>query len=116
MLNAPHTRSAHRSLDNLWSRFPSGTRPFLPPPRRLSLKRRRPCPCLARPPQVLRWTRSQRLKAAGQPSECVLDLDRIIIPVHQGLHWVCAVIDLANRCFIYYDSMGVRSYDSRAGS
>ena len=46
----------------------------------------------------------------------MLDLDRIIIPVHQGLHWVCAVIDLANRCFIYYDSMGVRSYDSRAGS
>lgn len=27
--------------------------------------------------------------------------------VHQGNHWVCAVIDLQNRKFVYYDSLKV---------
>jgi Ulp1 family protease len=57
--------------------------------------------------QVQRWTRPKKLKSTGQASASVLDCDRIIMPVHQGVHWVCAVIDLAQRKFVYYDSLGV---------
>lgn len=57
--------------------------------------------------QVRRWTMPKRLKASGQASDSILDCDRIILPVHQGLHWVCAVIDLQHRKFVYYDSLKV---------
>ncbi|KAL4421737.1 hypothetical protein ABPG77_002353 [Micractinium sp. CCAP 211/92] len=55
--------------------------------------------------EVRRWTVPTRLKTSGQASESILDCDRIILPVHQGLHWVCAVIDLQHRKFVYYDSL-----------
>jgi Ulp1 family protease len=55
--------------------------------------------------QVRRWTLPKRLASVGQASECILDCDRIIVPVHQGLHWVCAVIDLQNQKLVYYDSL-----------
>lgn len=58
-------------------------------------------------PQVRRWTLPKRLAAAGQASASILDCDRVVLPVHQGLHWVCAVIDLQRQRFIYYDSLKV---------
>lgn len=60
---------------------------------------------------VRRWTMPSRLSKAGQPFSCILDCDRIIIPVHQGIHWVCAVIDLQQRKFVLYDSMLVSEGD-----
>ncbi|KAK9803343.1 hypothetical protein WJX73_005722 [Symbiochloris irregularis] len=54
---------------------------------------------------VRRWTSPAKLKLAGQMSECVLQCDRIILPVHLGMHWTCAVIDLKRRELLYYDSM-----------
>ena len=57
--------------------------------------------------QVRRWTMPKRLAVSGQASESILDVDRIVVPVHQGMHWVCAVIDLQQRKFIYYDSLKV---------
>lgn len=54
---------------------------------------------------VRRWTLPKRLKASGQASDSILDCDRIVLPVHQGMHWVCAVIDLQHRKFVYYDSL-----------
>ena len=59
--------------------------------------------------QVRRWTMPKRLAVSGQASESILDVDRIVVPVHQGMHWVCAVIDLQQRKFIYYDSLKVAS-------
>lgn len=58
--------------------------------------------------QVRRWTIPQRLKMAGQASPSVLDCDLILVPVHQGMHWVCAIIDIAKRRFVYCDSLKVR--------
>eukprot|EP00884_Botryococcus_braunii_P022152 jgi/Botrbrau1/8620/Bobra.0196s0017.1 len=54
------------------------------------------------------WTRAKKLKLAGQASTCVLDVDRIMVPVHLPGHWVSAVIDMAHQCVIYLDSMGGR--------
>lgn len=54
---------------------------------------------------VQKWTMPRQLKRQGQSSESILDCDRVILPVHQGMHWVCAVIDIANKRFIYYDSL-----------
>lgn len=56
--------------------------------------------------EVRRWTIPTRLKLAGQASSCILDCDKIILPVHQGIHWTAAVIDLARKEVAYYDSMG----------
>lgn len=41
-------------------------------------------------------------------SATILEVDRVIMPVHLGNHWTCAVIDLAAQELVYYDSMGVR--------
>ncbi len=43
----------------------------------------------------------------GQASNCVLDVDRIMVPIHLPAHWVSAVIDMEHQCVIYLDSMGV---------
>lgn len=64
---------------------------------------------------VRRWTTPKRLKSAGQSSGCLLDCDRIVIPVHQGIHWVCAVIDLQAQEIRYYDALLVRGCLSREG-
>ena len=58
---------------------------------------------------VRRWTSAKRLKGVGQPSECILDLERWVIPVHLGNHWTCALVDLAARRLTYFDSYHVRA-------
>lgn len=42
-----------------------------------------------------------------QMSGTILKVDRVIMPVHLENHWTCAVIDLAARELVYYDSLGV---------
>ena len=37
---------------------------------------------------MARWTLPDRLAKQAQLSDSVLDCDRIIVPVHQGNHWV----------------------------
>lgn len=55
---------------------------------------------------VRRWTLPIRLKNAGQISQCILDVDRIIIPINlNNTHWTCALIDIKNKKFQYFDSM-----------
>ena len=57
---------------------------------------------------VKRWTLPIRLKRAGQVSTSILDCDRIIMPSNQrNTHWVCAMVDLKNKKFVSYDSLGV---------
>ena len=48
---------------------------------------------------VRRWTTKKKL------GYDVLECDKVIIPVHQGIHWVLAVIDLAAKCVRFYDSL-----------
>ena len=58
--------------------------------------------------EVKRWTLTKRLAKNGQRSASILDCDRIIIPINQSsTHWVCAVIDLKQHKFVYYDSLMV---------
>ncbi|MEW5296812.1 MAG: hypothetical protein WDW36_000064 [Sanguina aurantia] len=54
---------------------------------------------------VRRWTTPHRLLRGGQLSDCILDLDRVIMPVHCGAHWTCAVIDIKAKALYYYDSL-----------
>lgn len=44
---------------------------------------------------VRRWTRKVDL----------LSMDKIIIPLHLGVHWTLAVINIRDKRFEYYDSM-----------
>jgi hypothetical protein len=44
---------------------------------------------------VKRWTRKIDLFAS----------DKVVVPIHLGVHWTCAVINLRDRQFEYYDSM-----------
>lgn len=44
---------------------------------------------------VKRWTKNDDLFAK----------DKIIVPLHLGTHWTCAVINLRDKRFEYYDSM-----------
>ncbi len=48
-----------------------------------------------------------RLERWGQHSASVLECDKLIIPVHLGCHWTCAVISLRDRGISYFDSLGV---------
>ncbi|KAK9901672.1 hypothetical protein WJX75_007814 [Coccomyxa subellipsoidea] len=57
---------------------------------------------------VQRWTLPKKLKMQNQQSESILDLERVIVPVHLGNHWTCALIDLAAQELVYYDSLGGR--------
>ena len=45
---------------------------------------------------VNRWTRKIDL----------FSFDKVILPVHLSSHWTCAVINLRDRRFEFYDSMG----------
>ena len=56
---------------------------------------------------VRRWTSKMRLERWGQPSPTVLECDKLIIPVHLGCHWTCAVVSLRDREIWYFDSLGV---------
>eukprot|EP00891_Asterochloris_glomerata_P005549 jgi/Astpho2/5549/e_gw1.00079.275.1_t len=64
---------------------------------------------------VRRWTAPKRLKRTF-PGEfdSILELDRIIIPVHLGIHWVCAVISLQDSQIWWYDSLGVSGVHAEA--
>lgn len=62
-------------------------------------------------PKVSRWTSLKKLKRSAQTAACVLDMERLIVPVHLGMHWTCAVVDLEHREIRYYDSMAVRDKD-----
>lgn len=58
---------------------------------------------------VWRWTLPKRLASKGQASPCLLECDRLIVPVHCGqTHWACAMVDLQNRRLCYFDSLRVR--------
>ncbi len=46
---------------------------------------------------VKRWTKRRKLD--------IFSKDYVIIPVHMGMHWCCAVIDFRNKKVIYYDSL-----------
>ncbi|GLC61636.1 hypothetical protein PLESTB_001785400 [Pleodorina starrii] len=54
---------------------------------------------------VRRWTSPKQLANKLQDSPNVLELDRIIMPIHKGIHWTCAEIDLRARAVRYYDSL-----------
>ncbi|MEW5303869.1 MAG: hypothetical protein WDW36_006522 [Sanguina aurantia] len=54
---------------------------------------------------VKRWTTPKKLETAGQGCKCLLDVDRIIMPIHCGMHWTCAVVDIKNESIYYYDSL-----------
>ena len=45
---------------------------------------------------VRRWTKKVNL----------FDYDLVIVPVHLGVHWTLAAVDLAGRRLSYYDSLG----------
>ncbi|PNH04266.1 Sentrin-specific protease 1 [Tetrabaena socialis] len=44
-------------------------------------------------------------RPARQASSSVLGLDRIVLPIHQGVHWTCAVVDIQGKAVRYYDSL-----------
>jgi Ulp1 family protease len=55
---------------------------------------------------VRRWTAPGRLRAIGQSQTCILDCDKIFIPINQSnMHWTVAVVDLRNERFEYFDSL-----------
>ncbi|KAG2441518.1 hypothetical protein HXX76_003140 [Chlamydomonas incerta] len=56
---------------------------------------------------VRRWTLPARLRNGMQasPDQSVLLLDRILLPVHQGVHWCTAELDMRARAVRYYDSL-----------
>ena len=48
---------------------------------------------------VRRWTTKKKL------GYDLLECDKVIIPVHQGIHWVLAVVDFKATCVRFYDSL-----------
>ena len=54
---------------------------------------------------VKRWTLPARLIARKLPAESVFDMDKIIVPLHQEVHWTVCVIDLRAKRLTFYDSM-----------
>jgi len=49
--------------------------------------------------KVRRWTTEKKL--GYLPIKC----EKVIVPVHQGVHWVLAVVDLKRKVVSYYDSL-----------
>ena len=54
--------------------------------------------------QVRRWTTEKRWGIYQSSA-------KVIIPVHQGVHWVLAVVDLKRKVVSYYDSLLGRDRD-----
>jgi Ulp1 family protease len=48
---------------------------------------------------VRKWTK--KVKIGVSTAEC----DKIIVPIHQQVHWCCAVVDIKRKELVYYDSM-----------
>ena len=55
--------------------------------------------------KVRRWTTEK--KVGYLPIKC----EKVIVPVHQGVHWVLAVVDLKRKVVSYYDSLLGRDRD-----
>lgn len=55
---------------------------------------------------VARWTTPKRLQQKGADYQCLLECDKIVVPVHLPAHWTLAVINLRDQQFEYYDSLG----------
>eukprot|EP00775_Hariotina_reticulata_P005601 gene5601-5839_t len=58
---------------------------------------------------VQKWTLPKRLKLSSQVRDCVLKCDRVIIPVHEGVHWTCAMVDLQHKRLLFFDSLQGRN-------
>lgn len=58
--------------------------------------------------QIMAWRSTAR---ENPPSRSTLRCAQ----VHQGLHWVCAMIDMQNQKLVYYDSLKVRLVAFDAG-
>ena len=68
-----------------------------------AVSRRGPFWCaraLARSPHRLSWTSEKRLGYK------IMDCEVIVVPVHQDMHWVLAVIYMATKEVQYLDSLG----------
>ena len=48
--------------------------------------------------KVQRWT--ERLQYS------LLDCEKVVIPIHQGVHWVLGVINIKGKSLHFFDSMG----------
>ncbi|EIE20629.1 cysteine proteinase [Coccomyxa subellipsoidea C-169] len=62
---------------------------------------------------VQRWTLPKKLNLQNQARALftpfsILDVERVIVPVHLGNHWTCALIDLVAQEIVYFDSLGGR--------
>eukprot|EP00892_Ulva_mutabilis_P008029 jgi/Ulvmu1/5599/UM023_0136.1 len=54
---------------------------------------------------VARWTRATRLKSNQLTYTGIKDLDKVVVPVHLGNHWTCAVLNFRDCQIEYYDSL-----------
>jgi len=50
---------------------------------------------------VRRWTKRKKLD--------IFQLDRVVVPVHEGVHWTCAVVDFVAKRIDYFDSMHIEN-------
>jgi len=57
---------------------------------------------------VQRWT--------GKLTYALHECDKIVVPIHLGMHWVLAVCDLKNKQLRYLDSMGGYEVDALVGA
>ncbi|KAJ3683714.1 hypothetical protein LUZ60_013941 [Juncus effusus] len=49
---------------------------------------------------IKRWTTHKKLGYS------LIDCDKIFVPVHKGIHWCLAIINVKNKSFQYLDSLG----------
>jgi Ulp1 protease family, C-terminal catalytic domain len=107
----PHTQDRDAVLHSGTDQQQPGQRP--PPPRchffntffLSKLYQERGEYCYA---NVRRWTSPKKLAAAGHAVSCLLQLDRLVLPVHQGMHWTAALVDLTGQRLVFFDSLGGR--------
>jgi hypothetical protein len=57
--------------------------------------------------KVRRWTTEKRLKGYS-----LLDCEKVVIPIHQGVHWVLGVINIKGKSLHFFDSMGGSDQDA----
>lgn len=55
---------------------------------------------------VRRWTMPKKFQLVKLPYTSIFELDKVILPVHLGNHWTCAVVNLRDQALEYYDSLG----------
>lgn len=48
-------------------------------------------------------------KVKGQVTPEMLECEKLIFPVHLGVHWMCAEVDRTKQTVTYYDSLWVSS-------